>query len=360
MACPDTNVDHCLGDAVTARDRAPGDQPGGANESISRASSTGVSPCTLWPASATCSIRAAGHRRRSSVSSASSTTDCSRIPRTSMSGTSMVDTMSQSEPNSWRGAGLAGVRAGPEPGVAPHPGTVLELHRVMQDAPPQGRLRAGRVELDGAGEEIVEAGEARRSVDERGDGAGLVLVHARGHVDEDDRPDEVRTVTGQGDGGGDLPATCRRPRPRRAPGPRWRPRRRRAFSVVRRRRRVRRRSARGSAGRSPPGSVQGHGDRVPGVRVLRAAVQEDELRWAVAPHEALTARPGSTSPVPAGRSAGRRREARTPGRSLRRRRTRRRAPGRPWRHGTASPAADQGSARLITCGVGRADRPRAA
>ena len=30
------------------------------NPSISRASSSGVSPCTLWPASSTCSTRAAG------------------------------------------------------------------------------------------------------------------------------------------------------------------------------------------------------------------------------------------------------------------------------------------------------------
>ena len=45
-----------------------------------RASSTGVSPCTLWPASSTCTTRAAGWRRSSSASSPSSTTDCGRMP----------------------------------------------------------------------------------------------------------------------------------------------------------------------------------------------------------------------------------------------------------------------------------------
>ena len=62
--------------------------------SMSPASSTGVSPWTLWPALAIRSTRAVGRRRSSSASSSSSTTDCGSSPRTSSSGTLIRSTAS--------------------------------------------------------------------------------------------------------------------------------------------------------------------------------------------------------------------------------------------------------------------------
>ena len=70
-----------------------------------------------------------------------------------------------------------------------------------------------------------------------------------------------------------------------------------------------------------------HRHRVPGVRVLRAAVEEHELGRAVAPHQRAQA-PVRTPPPPTrgGRWAGRRRADRTPRRSRGTSRTRRRGP----------------------------------
>ena len=58
---------------------------------------------------------------------------------------------------------------GAEARVAPDPAAVLALDRVVQDAAPQGGLRAARVVLDRAGQQLVEAVEAGRAVDEVGD-----------------------------------------------------------------------------------------------------------------------------------------------------------------------------------------------
>src|ERR687897_2264852 len=58
-------------------------------------------------------------------------------------------------------------RRSPRPvaGVAPHPTPVLALDGVVQDPAAQGRHGARGVELDGAGEQVVEAGEALGPVD---------------------------------------------------------------------------------------------------------------------------------------------------------------------------------------------------
>ena len=76
--------------------------------------------------------------------------------------------------------------------VAPAPAAVGVLDRVVQDAAPQRRLRARRVERDRALEDLVEALEVLGAVDELRDRAGLLAVHARRHVDEH----KPRTMSG--------------------------------------------------------------------------------------------------------------------------------------------------------------------
>ena len=71
---------------------------------------------------------------------------------------------------------LGRLAAAGEAPVAPHPAAVLPLERVVEDAPPQRRLRAGRVELHGAGEELVEVGEALGPVHEGDDRRGARVL----------------------------------------------------------------------------------------------------------------------------------------------------------------------------------------
>src|SRR3981081_2681442 len=85
----------------------------------------------------------------------------------------------------------------PPAAVAPTPRTVGLLHRVVQDAATQRRLRARRVELDGAGEDLVETRKRRRTVDECRDRRTLLLVDTRRHVDEHEASHELRGVRGE-------------------------------------------------------------------------------------------------------------------------------------------------------------------
>ena len=140
-----------------------------------------------------------GRRRSSSASSSSSTTDCGRMPRTSSSG--HLD-RARPRPTGRRSRGDRGhprlvSRArldGAEALVAPHPAAVVALLGVVQDAAPQRRLGAGRVVLDRAGEEVVEAVEALGPVDELGDGRRLLLVDPGRDVDEHDLAHELGRV----------------------------------------------------------------------------------------------------------------------------------------------------------------------
>ncbi len=91
-------------------------------------------------------------------------------------------------------------RLGAEAGVAPDPGAVLALDGVVEDAPAQRRLRPTRVVLNGAGQQLVEAVEARRPVDEVGDRRRLLGVHARRDVDQHQGAHEVGGVGGQSQG----------------------------------------------------------------------------------------------------------------------------------------------------------------
>ena len=83
--------------------------------------------------------------------------------------------------------------------VAPDPSAVVARHGVVQHAAPKRRLRAGRVELDRASEDLVEAVEALRSGDELRDRRGLVAIDAGCHVDQDHAPNEIRRHGGQRD-----------------------------------------------------------------------------------------------------------------------------------------------------------------
>ena len=64
----------------------------------------------------------------------------------------------------------------------------------MEDAPPQRRLAAGRVVLHGAGEQLVEAREALRSVDEVDDRLRLRPVDAGRDVDQHEPSHQVGAV----------------------------------------------------------------------------------------------------------------------------------------------------------------------
>ena len=55
--------------------------------------------------------------------------------------------------------------------------------------------------LDRAGEDVVEAGERLRPLDEGGDRLRLGGGHAGGDVDEHDGADELRVVVGEGERG---------------------------------------------------------------------------------------------------------------------------------------------------------------
>ena len=68
--------------------------------------------------------------------------------------------------------------------VAPAPAAVGRLDRVVQDAAPQRRLAARRVERDRALEDLVERLEVLGTVDELRDRRRLLAVHAGRHVDE--------------------------------------------------------------------------------------------------------------------------------------------------------------------------------
>ena len=95
---------------------------------------------------------------------------------------------------------VRGVRVRAEAGVAPDPAAVLALDRVVQDAAAQGRLRAARVVLNGPGQQLVEAVEAGRPVDEVGDRRRLLGVHAGRDVDQHEGAHQLGGVCGEGDG----------------------------------------------------------------------------------------------------------------------------------------------------------------
>ena len=152
---------------------------------------------------------------------------------------------------------------------------------------PERRLAAGRVVLDGPGQDGVEAREGLRPVDEVDDGLRLAPVHPGGDVDEDQAADQLGPPRRQhgrrhaperhadhrvGLGGQPLDALRHRlGQVVRAVG-----------AVVP--------PARVAVSRQVEGHerpVQGQGDGVPRVRVHRRAVEEDELRRpdVGAPHE---------------------------------------------------------------------------
>ena len=204
-------------------------RPPSTKSAIAAASSTGMSPCTLCPASAKRSTRrvreaaqqlglvgvvddrlgahpAGEHHRDVDAAERRPTAAPSR--RSRIVGESVRR----------RGVVVAA--------VAPAPRPVVELLGVVQDAAAQRRLGARRVVLDRPGEDLVEAGERRRAADEVGDRLGLVAVDARRDVDEHEAAHELGTARRRGRSPSARRATCRR-RPRRRERARRSPRRRR-------------------------------------------------------------------------------------------------------------------------------------
>ena len=214
------------------------------------------------------------------------------MPRTSMSGTVAPE---RPRPTARRSAGsaLGAASAGDRRGRrAASPGacrwrawrqTQLPsslLDGVVEDAPPQRGHRPGRVVLDRAGQEVVEAGEAGRAVDEVGDQLRLVRVDAGQHVDQHDAPHQLGGVGVERQRGQPAERHAHHGARRRAPGPATAIRH--VGGVVRRRPSG---PSRAPVGVAVAGQVdgdqrpaEGQGDRVPGVGVLGAAVQQHQLR----------------------------------------------------------------------------------
>jgi hypothetical protein len=71
----------------------------------------------------------------------------------------------------------------------------------MQDASPQRRPGPLRVEPGRPLQQLVQAGEAGRPVDEVGDMPSSPCLDPRQHVDQDDLADQFRRFGGQRDGG---------------------------------------------------------------------------------------------------------------------------------------------------------------
>ena len=156
---------------------------------------------------------------------------------------------------------------------------------VVQDPTPQGGLRSSRIELDGASQEVVETGERLRAVDEVDDRLRLLTVDAwrdvdhrqlanelrvarrehhrseptQRHADDSSRVRRVR-LNGTGHVVGQV---GRRVRPIVAPG----------------------RMAVAGKVDSERGAAQRKRHRVPGVRVLRPTVDEDDLGGLIPPRQ---------------------------------------------------------------------------
>ena len=166
-----------------------------------------------------------------------------------------------------------------------------------------------------------------RPVDEGRDRLGLLGRDARRDVDEHDGPHELRRVLGEGQ--------RRQPAERHADdGPGLGRQRADHLGHVGGVAGRRRASRCGPPSEWPwPGQVdgdqrpsEGHGDGVPRVGVLGAAVEEDQLGRAVAPHQRAEPAAGVDGRrTPAAPSAGRRRAGRTRRRCRRTGRTRRTA-----------------------------------
>ena len=233
------------------------------------------------------------------------------MPRTSMSGTCGDPPERASHEVLASGIARSTDPASPaarvSAAVAPHPAAVLALEGVVQDAAPQGRLRAGRVELDRAGEQLVEVGEALGPVDEGDDGACAWPVDPGVTSTSTTRRTRSGCVVGQRDRG--QPAERHaRPRPgRRARGP-GSPR---ATSAALRR--TPRLPSRGPVGVAVAGQVDGHerAGRGPCATVSQVwafwapPCSEHQLGRRVAPHQ--RARAGGRGPTSTSSRADRRR-----------------------------------------------------
>ena len=128
---------------------------------MSSASSTGVSPCTLWPASSTARSARWGTDGGARPRRCRPPPTVAASPGPASTGTLSRSTASQRFAN--RGPASASPAAGSPrfkvPGVAPHPSPVLLLDGVVQDPPAKRRDGPRRVVLDRPGQDRVESPE---------------------------------------------------------------------------------------------------------------------------------------------------------------------------------------------------------
>ena len=144
--------------------------PWNRKSSSSRASSTGASPCTLWPASFTCAIRALGQRR--TQLRLVGVVDDRLLAHAAHEHQRNLDRRDH-VPELGEARKLAAAIGLEEAPVAPDPASVAALLGVVQDPAPQRRHRSRRVVLDRAREQRFEVREALGAVDERRDRARL-------------------------------------------------------------------------------------------------------------------------------------------------------------------------------------------
>ena len=122
------------------------------------------------------------------------------MPRTSISG---HRDPADGVPQRVGEVGLLGADLGPpsrKRAVAPHPAAVVLLHGVVEDAPAQRRLGAGGVELDRAGEELVEARRTSPGPSTNADdGLGLARPSTPGVTSTStSRADQLGVLVGEG------------------------------------------------------------------------------------------------------------------------------------------------------------------
>ena len=157
-------------------------QRGGMKSARSSARRRGSSPWTLWPASATCSTRALG--LTADELGLGLVVDDGADSHPAHEHDRHGDPLERVPQVFGRQRPLGRLAAAGEAPVPPHPAAVLPLERVVEDAPAQRRLRAGRVELHRAGQELVEVGEALGPVHEGDDRRRARAFDPRRDVDQ--------------------------------------------------------------------------------------------------------------------------------------------------------------------------------
>ena len=167
----------------------------------SAASSNGLSPWMLCPASANTTTRASGRRRVQFFHVGIVDDGRERAARERERHLAPLDCIPQ-RVEAWDDAAVVALAAAaPRQVVAPAPAPVGILDRVVHDPASQRRLGARGVEHDRALQDLVERLEVLGTVDEVRDLRRLLAVHARRDVDEHEFSDEIGRAVGERDRG---------------------------------------------------------------------------------------------------------------------------------------------------------------